>query len=180
MWSDKISKKGRQKLYWFAWHVLSRTLWIQWAVNYRWTHVMCMQFSLLNVWEKNLRGDQSHQIKPLQKIFSVLQSVFHNLHNKMRDVSTILLLETPGKDYSSWILTSEGAWFPSGLMTAIGLSGWPIKWLVARAATACWFIAFNVGWFALVTAIAKSPAVDGEPCALRYSLSCLFCFCWMK
>lgn len=129
---------------------------------------------------KNLGGDQSHQIKPLQKIFSILQSVFHNLHNKMRDVSTILLLETPGKDYSSWILTSEGAWFPSGLMTAIGLSGWPIKWLVARAATACWFIAFNVGWFALVTAIAKSPAVDGEPCALRYSLSCLFCFCWMK
>lgn len=129
---------------------------------------------------KNLRGDQSHHIKPLQKIFSVLQSVFHNLHNKMRDVSTILLLETPGKDFSSWILTSEGAWFPSGLMTAIGLSGWPIKWLVARAATACWFIAFNVGWFALVTAIAKSPAVDGEPCALRYSLSCLFCFCWMK
>lgn len=129
---------------------------------------------------KNLRGDQSHHIKRLQKIFSVLQSVFHNLHNKMRDVSTILLLETPGKDYSSWILTSEGAWFPSGLMTAIGLSGWPIKWLVARAATACWFIAFNVGWFALVTAIAKSPAVDGEPCALRYSLSCLFCFCWMK
>lgn len=129
---------------------------------------------------KNLRGYQSHHIKPLQKIFSVLQSVFHNLHNKMRDVSTILLLETPGKDYSSWILTSEGAWFPSGLMTAIGLSGWPIKWLVARAATACWFIAFNVGWFALVTAIAKSPAVDGEPCALRYSLSCLFCFCWMK
>lgn len=129
---------------------------------------------------KNLGGDQSHQIKPLQKIFSILQSVFHNLHNKMRDISTILLLETPGKDYSSWILTSEGAWFPSGLMTAIGLSGWPIKWLVARAATACWFIAFNVGWFALVTAIAKSPAVDGEPCALRYSLSCLFCFCWMK
>lgn len=129
---------------------------------------------------KNLGGDQSHQIKPLQKIFSILQSVFHNLHNKMRDISTILLLETPGKDYSSWILTSEGAWFPSGLMTAIGLSGWPIKWLVARAATACWFIAFNVGWFALVTAIAKSPAVDGEPCALRYSSSCLFCFCWMK
>lgn len=130
--------------------------------------------------KKSGGGDQSHQIKPLQKIFSILQSVFHNLHNKMRDVSTILLLETPGKDYSSWILTSEGAWFPSGLMTAIGLSGWPIKWLVARAATACWFIAFNVGWFALVTAIAKSPAVDGEPCALRYSLSCLFCFCWMK
>ena len=50
---------------------------------------------------KNLRGHQSHQIKPLQKIFSILQSVFHNLHNKMRDVSTILLLETPGKDYSS-------------------------------------------------------------------------------
>ena len=50
---------------------------------------------------KNLGGDQSHQIKPLQKIFSILQSVFHNLHNKMRDVSTILLLETPGKDYSS-------------------------------------------------------------------------------
>lgn len=125
-------------------------------------------------------GDESHHIKPLQKIFSVLQSVFDNLHNKMRDFSTILFLETPGKDYSSWILTSEGTWFPSGLMTAIGLSGWPIKWLVARAATACWFIAFNVGWFALVTATAKSPAVDGEPCALRYSLSCLFCFCWMK
>lgn len=122
----------------------------------------------------------SHKTSAKKIISSVLQSLFHNLHNKMRDFSTILLLETPGKDDSSWILTSEGAWFPSGLMTAIGLSGWPIKWLVARAATACWFIAFKVGWFALVTAIAKSPAVDGEPCALRYSLSCLFCFCWMK
>ena len=62
---------------------------------------MCMQFSLLNVWEKNWGGDESHHIKPLQKIFSVLQSVFDNLHNKMRDFSTILFLETPGKDYSS-------------------------------------------------------------------------------
>ena len=118
-----------------------------------------------------------------KKTFCVLQSVFHNLHNKMRDLSRLLLLQSPGKDYSIWILTAEleGARFPSGLMTAIGLSDWPIKWLVAaRAATACWFIAFNVGWFALVAAIAKSPAVDGEPCALRYSLSCLFCFCWMK
>lgn len=133
-----------------------------------------------NMCGKIFGGDHSHKTSAKKSSVFYKLSVLHNLHNKMRDLSRILLLETPGKDYSSWTLTSEGAWFPSGLMTAIGLSGWPIKWLVARAATACWFIAFNVGWFALVTATAKSPAVDGEPCALRYSLSCLFCFCWMK
>lgn len=75
-------------------------------------------------------------------------------------------------------LTSE-ALFPSGLMTAMGLSGCLIRWPDAKAATACWLIAFNVGWLALLTTAAKSLAV-GDPCVLRYSFSCLFCFCAMK
>ena len=178
----RLNKKGRQKLYWFAWHVLSRTLWIPWAVNITDGHMWYACSSHFWMCGKKIWEVIIH-MKPLQKTFCVLQSVFHNLHNKMRDLSRLLLLQSPGKDYSIWILTAEleGARFPSGLMTAIGLSDWPIKWLVAaRAATACWFIAFNVGWFALVTATAKSPAVDGEPCALRNSLSSLFCFCWMK
>lgn len=77
-----------------------------------------------------------------------------------------------------YLLTSD-ALFLSGLMTAMGLSGCPIRWLDANAATACWLMAFSVGWLALLTTAAKSPA-PGEPCVLRYSLSCLFCFCAIK